>query len=592
LTRLELTKPTDPPAWALMERHLLRILPAAAKQYVTRYTRADGSLLWREDWPGMDGSDDAYEAFFNFPLLTALGGDLELDRIARFEWEAVTKQFTEFGQVYREYDAYYDWMHHGESNQLLYGFGLTDPYDARMAARSLRFANMFTGRDPEADNYDRERRMFRSPINGSRGPRYENTLEDWITHLPILAAYHPPYDDIPGVTRDNWTTHESFRQVVGVMNERMMRGDVPLNLAATALAAHAWLISPDPDLAEFVTSYTQAWMERAEANGGLLPDNIGPSGTIGECNDGRWWGGYYGWKWPHGRLNQIESALIAGASSMLLTGDRSWLELPRAQLEHLEKLGRTTNGRLEIPSRYSEVGWEVFTPAPVHSAAYLWHLSLDPDDAERVARWTDSTRPPGVEAVRKWDDQHTPDWFGYVNGLDDSYPEAILAVNHREITRRLHRIRHDVEDPAVVDIHHFQDHNPVTLEGLVQLTLGCPSFVYHGGLLHASVRHFDGVRRRPGLPDDVAVLVSRVDAEGIDIEIVNTNPAEERELIVQGGAFAEHEIVGVAANGREHAVGDVRLSVGLAPGAGGKLRLQLARNTKPATYAQPWDRTS
>jgi hypothetical protein len=591
VTRLELTDLTPPPAWALMERHLLRLLPAAARAYVKRYTRADGSLLWREEWPGMDGSDDAYEAFFNFPLLAAIGGDLELDQLARFEWEAVTKQFTEFGQVYREYDAYYDWMHHGESNLLLYFFGLTDPRDTRMHARTMRFARMFTGQDPEADNYDRELRMFRSPINGSRGPRYENTVEDWITHLPILAAYHPPYDDIAGVTRDDWTTIESFQKVVKVMNGRMMRGDVPLNLTATALAAHAWLLSHDPDLVDFVTSYTQAWVERAERNGGLLPDNIGPTGEIGELMGGKWWGGYYGWQWPHGRLNQIESALVAGGSSLLMTGDPGWLGLPRGQLDQLEKVGRTVDGRLELPSRHSDAGWDVFTAAPVHYAAYLWHLSLDPDDADRVARWTDPDRPPGVEDVRKWDDQHTPDWFGFVNGRDDSYPDAILAVNYREITRRLDSIRGDVEDPETIDIHHFQNQNPVTLEGLLQLTMGCPSAVYHGGLLHASLRHFDAVERRPGLPEDVAVLVRRVDADGVDVDVVNINPQSERELVIQGGAFAEHEISGVVVNGREEAVGGADLQLGLAPGSGGSLRLQLRRNSRPATYAWPWDRS-
>jgi len=27
----------------------------------------------------------------------------------------VTRQFTAYGQVWREFDAYYDWMHHGEA---------------------------------------------------------------------------------------------------------------------------------------------------------------------------------------------------------------------------------------------------------------------------------------------------------------------------------------------------------------------------------------------------------------------------------------------------------------------------------------------
>ena len=99
----------------------------AAPVYQARYTRQDGSFVWREEWPGMDGSDDGYESYHNWPLFYVLGGDADLHRRSRYLWEAVTKQFTEYGQVYREFDAYYDWMHHGESSIYFYYFGLADP---------------------------------------------------------------------------------------------------------------------------------------------------------------------------------------------------------------------------------------------------------------------------------------------------------------------------------------------------------------------------------------------------------------------------------------------------------------------------------
>src|SRR5262249_6880491 len=159
---------------------------------------------------------------FNFPLLAALGGDFALDALARAEWEAITRQFTAYGQVYREFDAYYDWMHHGESSLLFYYFGLTDPGDARMHARARRFADMYTGEDPEAPNYDPARRLIRSPITGSRGPRFENTAEDWVTHRPILAHYPPPFEDIPGVPAEarvaDWNDDVLFAQILERMN--------------------------------------------------------------------------------------------------------------------------------------------------------------------------------------------------------------------------------------------------------------------------------------------------------------------------------------------------------------------------------------
>ena len=75
----------------------------------------------------MDGSDDPYEGFMNLALLYVLGGSDESYQLARQMWDAITWQWTEYGQIYREFDAYYDWMHHGESYLYLYFLGLADP---------------------------------------------------------------------------------------------------------------------------------------------------------------------------------------------------------------------------------------------------------------------------------------------------------------------------------------------------------------------------------------------------------------------------------------------------------------------------------
>ena len=118
-------------------RHLLEQLHPAAVEFVRKYTRPDGTLIWRDRWPGMDGSDDGYESFYNFPLYYALGGPEEIHGLSRKLWDAVTRQFTEYGQVYKEFDAYYDWMHHGESSIYFYYFGLADPTRARDRARAM-----------------------------------------------------------------------------------------------------------------------------------------------------------------------------------------------------------------------------------------------------------------------------------------------------------------------------------------------------------------------------------------------------------------------------------------------------------------------
>ena len=51
----------------------------AAPKFQERYTRDDGTLIWRDEFPGMDGSDDGYESFYNWPLFYALGGRADME---------------------------------------------------------------------------------------------------------------------------------------------------------------------------------------------------------------------------------------------------------------------------------------------------------------------------------------------------------------------------------------------------------------------------------------------------------------------------------------------------------------------------------
>ena len=68
-TLFESTEAVVPPRWARAQRQLIDLMNDVAPKFVRRYTRDDGTLVWRDEWPGMDGSDDAYESFWSFPLL-------------------------------------------------------------------------------------------------------------------------------------------------------------------------------------------------------------------------------------------------------------------------------------------------------------------------------------------------------------------------------------------------------------------------------------------------------------------------------------------------------------------------------------------
>jgi hypothetical protein len=143
------------------------------------------------------------------------------------------------------------------------------------------------------------------------------------------------------------------------------------------------------------------------------------------------------------------------------------------------------------------------------------------------------------------------------------------------------------------DVHHWQNLNPVVPEGLIQMAMGTPASVYHGGLLHASVRYFDPVLYRPGLPDAVAALVERITPGGLVLSLVNTDPLAGRDVLIQAGTFAEHHFTEVQLVGRDgqaerYDVDDNAFRVRLGPGAQAHLEIGMERYTYLPTYEFPW----
>ena len=589
------------PEWAIRQRHLIDVMNEAAPLYARRYTRADGSFVWRETWPGMDGSDDGYESYHNWPLFYSLGGSTEIHELSRVYWEAVTKQFTAYGQVYREFDAYYDWMHHGESSIYFYYFGLAEPTREPDRSRALRFAGFYTGADPSVDNWDAAKRMIRSPITGSRGPRYENSFEDWETHRAVLADYPMPFDDLDVPTRTvhwrgreeqvrmaDWNDDRVYSVILQALNRRQMRCDVPLNLTSTSLITHAYLLTGERDYRDWVVDYLEAWADRIARNDGICPDNVGPSGEIGETMDGKWWGGYYGWRWPHGFMSIIEPLTIAAMNAALITGDLSYLDVPRGQLDRIIELGRLEDGRLLVPHRHTDDGWTSYRPLSPHHASQIWYMSQDDRDRRRLESLPEvKTDWMEVRPGRgKGDDIHFGPWYCYLDGRFPDYPSRILEAQYAEVLRRMDLIRDDHENPETYDVHHWQNHNPVHTEGLVQLTGGGPQIVYHGGLLHVALRHFDPEARRPGLPADVSALVTALDRESVSFTVVNTSPVHHRSLVVQAGGFGEHLFTSL--DDRPIEPGQY-LHLELPPGRSMNLRAGMSRYCAAPSYRRPWE---
>ncbi|MFE6736552.1 hypothetical protein [Microbacterium sp. NPDC057650] len=618
---LEVDTPADPPRWAVLERDLMTRLEAASDEFLSRYTREDGTLIWRDEWPGMDGSDDPYEAFMYLALFYSLGGSERVYEAARKMWDAITWQWTQYGQIEREFDGYYDWMHHGEANLFHYFLGLAKPSSLKDRQRAENFAKMYNGEDPKAPNFDPDLGIITAPQSGSRGPRHVVTAEDLGTHRGVLVDYLPPFEDMAsapfdeGNGRADWLDDDVFAEVIELMNRRTTRGDVPLNLNATGQFTHAFLYSGAEKHRAWVVDYLACWAARAEANeGGVMPDNVGLSGEVGEYLDGKWWGGHYGWRWPHGFFTIIEPLINAGTNAYLLTGDDAHLDAARAQLDINFALGREQDGGWVVPNKRFDSGWADYRPASAFHAVHMWARTLSDADHARVERvprttdWAEVGFPRAPFAVKHYN-VNTLAWYEYMQGRNEGFPERALEANSELLDQQLTRMRSDDGDPRGWDtlshlqgypdtvslqtdgyaIHAWMEFNPVYFESLVQLMWGAPMHISHGGLQHATVRYFDADLQRPGLPADVAALVQAVTPGSVTLELVNLG-SEERHVVVQAGAFGEHRFTSVDAGGDVQEIDSPWTGLRLAPGAGTAIHLGMRRYVNEPSYQTPWSR--
>jgi hypothetical protein len=554
----------EPPGWALAQRELFDLLDTAWRAFERDFTGADGRLDYRGRLTTRDGVDDFYEVFFNWPQLYLLGGAGDLLAASAKHWEGVTRQLTELGMLQDEYERGYDWFHQGESLLLLYFLCMADPESWR--ERALRFAELYV--DPAYGNYDPDHRIIRRPHNGSDPERrglFDGPNYPWLPKEAAMYGFplawllpadapEPPRDQDPRLSTE--------------MTKRMAEGDTAVNLAAAGLVHNAWLLTGEERYRRWILDYVGAWRERAAANDGILPDNVGPDGTVGALLEGRWYGGHYGWSWPHGWYSVGHAAIVAALAGACVAGDPSYLDLVRPALDEIIAHGKVmpytdadssirskwevqlvedvATPTLHVPYRYDDRGWFDYNPMLMGVPTALWHHTADPADLQRIERLRAGAGYDWrtVRSFRSKEEAgHEEPWLAFLAGDHPDYPEKILAAAQAQVRHRLARMRayRDVEVPEE-DIHLWQQSNPVVTEALVQLTWGGPQVIYNGGLQQARVRYHDDDARRPGLPPQVAALVSSIDPQATVIDLVNLDPERDRTLIVQAGAFAEHAI--------------------------------------------------
>ncbi len=579
-TVIALDTPLAPPYWALLERELLRAQAEACREFYARYFDERGYLQCVPRWGGNDGPDDAAENVLNWTMLHALGApDDILDRYKR-AWEGHLRQYTEArtvevelgrgGMYYKEFPTTFDWFHTGEGYSPFFLQGLSDPGDPAFVRRTRRYAGFYLNEDPQAPNYDPERRIIRSLFNGSRGPLLRRaTARDWAGDpIEVEGRFSPLHRE-----RSYEEMLEHFREYTDIV------GDHPLNLGATTLAFNAYALTGEAKYREWLLAYVDAWVARTEANGGIIPTNIGLDGAPGGACGGRWWGGVYGWGFtvpvvPYTgtvahRGEQFQFRCAYGfANALLLTGDRRYVALWRGMLDAVNANRTVEGGRTLYPHMYGDEGWYHYTPEPFAPSAlelYYWTL-----DREVLALLPEKPR-----------------WIAFLDGEAPEYPVAALLEDLAVVRRRVAAMRRDATTPDTRLSDDPNALNPAQIDALNRLMLGGLPTGRVGYPLHCQARYFDPARRRAGLPEDVAALVERIDDDGITLTLVNIDQCRERVVIVQAGAYGEHEITSAAA-GAERAVGHRHVAVRLAPGSGGQVRLRLRRYANQPTFAFPW----
>jgi hypothetical protein len=556
---ISIDSPMSPPEWAYTQRALLKESANAAVEFAAKYTDSRGHFRCVERWGGNDGPDDVTETFHNWPLAYALGADEKILKLYERIWEGHLDQFQRAkapsaemardGMYWREFITAFDWEHNGEGLAPFYHYGLCRPGDRLYRQRALRYAGFYNGDDPRAQNYDKQHKIIRSLHNGSRGPKLTPaSVFDW-------GGEAEPGDD----------RHTRYKTAANI------KGDHPLNLCATTLGMTAYMLSGDEKYRAWVLEYTNAWKDRILANGGNVPTNIGLDGTIGGEWNGKWYGGTFGWDfWPesNSRNYYMRGVRLAMGNAFLLTHDPAYLEPLRRQIDNLYAVKREEKGQILLPNKHGDNGWYGYTPnqhSDVQRDLYLWSM-----DRRYLARLASDP------------------WISYLLGKNPAYPEVTLRRGLEEVRRKVKGFREDASTPDTRASDHAQRFNPVVTTPLVNLMNGGNDPGTSGNTLHVRLRYFDPVRRRAGMPEDVSALVEKIDQDMVTVTLVNLSQSEDREVLIQTGAYAEHTAATVTLAGKIHSVNASSITIRLAHGSGGRIEITMRRYANAPTLKFPW----
>ncbi len=576
---IEVKTPMPAPDWAKLERRILAESVPACLEFEKKYYDDRGYLQCFVRWGANDGADDAFENFADWPQLHALGASDAIMPVFLKTWNGMIRQYSEAktvdvpagrdGIYFKEFNAQADWMHLGEGLRTFNQMGLSVPELPIYEERARRWAGLYMAEDSTAPNYDPKLKLIRSMQNGSKGPMLRKaTALEWVGDPFEVGKFVAGHGES---TFEQFLKHyEEYTDVVG---------DHFLNLVATTLPTDAYLLANNPKYKNWIVDYMEAWLARMKANGGVIPSYVALDGTVGG-SEGKWWGNAYGWGFSpmnpvSGRRenrNRIPRATVGFSNVLLVTGDQKYVDAWRTMMDAVNSHVRTAaDGHKEYPTMHGADGWYGWQREPWNVGALeVWYWSQRADDRARV----------GSNA-----------WIEFLEGKNPSYVESALRRDLESMARKVAGFRADTKPPELRLADNMMDFNPATVNALEQLMWGAFPPGRAGELLNARLRYFDPVRQRAGVPEDVGALVSELGDAHTVVTLVNLSTTATREVIVQGGAYGEHQIATVELDGKSTTIGANTLTVRLAPGAGAKLTLTMHRYANQPTVRFPWNRS-
>jgi hypothetical protein len=583
---ISISRPVDTPTWAVKQRQLIDLHKDLALAFEKAYLLPNGYMnVEFVHGGGVQAPDDAFECTYKFPLMYALGGDDELLRVWWRMWQGSIQQFTELGMFKNEFIQYLDWHHNGEHYEGFWLAALCMADNAEYRRQALKFASFYDGTNPDVPNYDPEKKIIRSMLNGGAGPVLKATREQW---------------DARGLEFwDDWLE---------------CGHDGPQNLNTTCFGTIAFMLTGDERHKSIALDYVNAWRERALKNGGIIPSIVNLDGTV----PAEWWGGVMGWDFtPFGGLFQVSSGpRAAWGNAMLLTGDRSYYDTCRTLCDEIWKYHEEETKKgvtfYYVPRYYGTGAYrhgkekekhiELYGDKPrwyepIKDAHYqgiyasiltnIYLATMREDDMRRVLERVH----PGIYACGHavyHEGGYERDWVAYLAGQNPQWPD-------KELDRCIAAARNDLTAlNKAAELPRDKKHKNTSQAGmcgpLVNLMTGGIMPLWTGQLLLGRFFYFDPELKRPGITRDCAALVEAMTDDSATLVLVNTSKDTEHTVLVQTGAYREHQCLSVQPEGGEAvAVNGTLFAVRLAPGAGGRMVVTMKRYANTPTLRRPWD---